>query len=115
MAEPYSVTVIRDFRPESGHSNEMVYCKLIDRRLKTLLKEELDSFLEPTTTEFWKFYRISSAFLWIKKHKYKKILKKTFVKKKFPQSQKNIKKYSSKYNGCRSVVNIAENFDHVQN
>ena len=35
-------------------------------------------------------------------------------KKKFPQSPKSIKKYSSKYNGYRPVINIAQNFDYVQ-
>ena len=34
-------------------------------------------------------------------------------KKKFPQSPKSTKKYSSKYNGNRSVINIAQNFGHI--
>ena len=36
-------------------------------------------------------------------------------KNKFPQYPKITKKYSSKYNDYRSVINIAQNFEHVQN
>ena len=36
-------------------------------------------------------------------------------KNKFPQSPKRTKKYSSKYNGYRSAINIAQNLGHVQN
>ena len=36
-------------------------------------------------------------------------------KNKFPQSPKSTKKYSSKYNCYRSVINIAQNFGHVHN
>ena len=33
----------------------------------------------------------------------------------FPQSPKRTKKYSSKCNGYRSVINIVQNFGYVQN
>ena len=33
---PFSITVTRYFKPKSGHSNERVYRKSIDRILKTL-------------------------------------------------------------------------------
>ena len=62
---PFSTTVTRYFRPKLGHSNERVYCKPIDRRLKTLPNERSGSFLRPTTPE--SFSRISSAVFWIKR------------------------------------------------
>ena len=37
----FGKTVTRHFRPRSSHSNERVYCKPINRRLKTLLNEGL--------------------------------------------------------------------------
>ena len=36
-------------------------------------------------------------------------------KNKFPQLPKITKKYSSKYNGYRPVINTAKNLGHVQN
>ena len=42
------------FRSKSGHLNETVYCKPIDRRLKTLLNEGLGSLLRPTLPDIWK-------------------------------------------------------------
>ena len=38
-----------------------------------------------------------------------------FYKKKFSQSLKSTKKYSSKYNGYIFVMNIAQNFENVKN
>ena len=90
---------MRYFRPKSRHSDKRIYRKLIVRRLKKLLNEE----------------SASSAALWIKiKHKYK-ILKNLLSKNRFPQSPKRTKKYSSKYNGYRSFINIAQNLGHAQN
>ena len=97
---------MRYFRPKSRHSDKRIYRKLIVRRLKKLLNEESGSLCCPTA---------SSAALWIKiKHKYK-ILKNLLSKNRFPQSPKRTKKYSSKYNGYRSFINIAQNLGHVQN
>ena len=42
-------------------------------------------------------------------------MKMFYFKNKFPQLPKITKKYSSKYNGYRPVINIANNFGHVQN
>ena len=53
---PFSITVTRFFRPKSDHSNEKVYLKPIDRRLKKLPNEGSDSFLRLTTPELWKFF-----------------------------------------------------------
>ena len=51
--------------------------------------------------------------MWIKrKHKCKSFWK-FFRKNKFPQSPKRTKKYSSKYTGYGSVINIVQNFEHV--
>ena len=40
-------------------------------------------------------------------------MKNSSSKNQFPQSPESTKKYSSKYNGYRSFVNIAQNFGHV--
>ena len=50
-ADLFSVTVTRQLRPKPHHSNERAYYKPVDRRLKTLLKEGSDSFVQPTTPE----------------------------------------------------------------
>ena len=42
------------------------------------------------------------------------ILKNVLSKIKFPQSPKSTKKYSFKHSGCKSVINIAQNFGRVQ-
>ena len=43
--------VTRHFRPKSGHLNDSVYCKPIDRTLKMLFIEGSDSFLPPIILE----------------------------------------------------------------
>ena len=61
----------------------------------------MEVFLEPVLLLFWTKKPINIRFL------------KFFVKKKkkqFPTSPKKQKKYSSKHNGYRFVVNIAQNF-----
>ena len=51
----FGVTVTRHFRPESsGHLNESVYCKPIDRTLKMFFIDGSDSFLQPIIRELWK-------------------------------------------------------------
>ena len=69
---PFSITVTGYFRPKPDHSNERIYRKLIDKRLKTLPNEGSRSFLRLTTPELWKFFsRTNFAVFWIKrKHKY---------------------------------------------
>ena len=42
-------------------------------------------------------------------------VEKLLSKNKFPQSLKSTRKYSSKFNGYRSVINIPQSFEHVQN
>ena len=53
---PFSITVTRYFRPKADHSNEMVYRKPIDRRLKTLSATNhawvMEVFLEPVLPFF---------------------------------------------------------------
>ena len=44
----FGVVVTRHFRPKSGHLNDRVYCKSIDRTLKMLLIEVSGNFLRPT-------------------------------------------------------------------
>ena len=60
------------------------------------------------------FSTTSSAVFWIKRKQYK-ISKNFLSKNKFPQSSKSTKKNSSKYNGNRSLINIAQNFGYVHN
>ena len=103
----------------SHNCNEVLQAKIRPFKWEGISNEGSGSFLRLTTTELWKFSRTSSAVCWIKrKHSYK-ILKKFSSKNKFPQSPKSNKKYiskynSSKWNGYRSVINIALNFEHVQ-
>ena len=49
-----NLNVTRRFRPKSGHLSDRVYCKLIDRTLKTLFIEASGSFLRPTIPELWR-------------------------------------------------------------
>ena len=87
---PFSITVTGYFRPKPDHSNERIYCKLIDKRLKTLPNEGSRSFLRLTTPELWKFFsRTNFAVFWIKrKHKYN-ILKNFSSKKQVSTISKN--------------------------
>ena len=48
---PFGIIVTKYSRLKSDHSNEKVYRKPIDRRLKTLLNEGWSSFLQPTNHE----------------------------------------------------------------
>ena len=85
------MVIIPNFRPKPGHLNDRVYCKPIDRTLKMLFSERSDSFLRPTIV-------VEVSGFWIKKNKYKMILKIFFLKKqRFPQSLESIQKHSSKY------------------
>ena len=73
------------------------------------------AFYDQPLLNYGSFSRTSSTVFWIKrKHKYK-ILKNFQSKNNFPISLKITKKYSSKYNDYMSVINIAQNFGHVQN
>ena len=45
---PFGVIVTRHFRPKSGHLNDRLYCKSIDRTLKMLFIEGSGKFLRPT-------------------------------------------------------------------
>ena len=87
---PFSITVTGYFRPKPDHSNERIYRKLIDKRLKTLPNEGSCSFLRLTTPELWKFFsRTNFAVFWIKrKHKYN-ILKNFSSKKQVSTISKN--------------------------
>ena len=87
---PFSITVTGYFRPKPDHSNERIYRKLIDKRLKTLPNEGSRSFLRLTTPELWKFFsRTNFAVFWIKrKHKYN-ILKNFSSKKQVSTISKN--------------------------
>ena len=87
---PFSITVTGYFRPKPDHSNERIYRKLIDKRLKTLPNEGSRSFLRLTTPELWKFFsRTNFAVFWIKrKHKYN-ILKIFSSKKQVSTISKN--------------------------
>ena len=93
---PFSATVTRYLRPKSDHANEWVYRKSTDRSMEVFLETFLPFF----------GYR--------KKHFWKKFCQETS----FRYLQKVLKKYSSKcckYNGYRSVINIAQNFGHFHN
>ena len=48
----------RLFRPRSGHLNENIYCKPINRFLNVIMLfiKRLDRFLQPTTPKLWKFF-----------------------------------------------------------
>ena len=104
--------------PKSGHSNERIYRKPVDKRLKTLKRystRDRVASCDQQLLSYGSFSRTSSAtFLIKRKHKYK-ILKGFFAKIKFPQSPKRTTNYSSKCNGYRSVINIVQNFGYVQN
>ena len=78
--------VTRYCRLKSGHSNEGIYRKPIDWRLKTLFSEGFQptALYDQKLLSHGSFFRISFAF----KHKYK-ILKKFSSKNKLRQSQKN--------------------------
>ena len=107
---------MRCFRSKLGHSNEKVYLKLIDRRLKMLLKEGLHSFLRPTTSELRQFFRTSLAGFLIKgKHKYKTL--KHFLSKKHNEKAPAISKSTKKtaIQWLKICHNIAQNFKYVQN
>ena len=52
---PFGITVTRNFRPKPCHSNEKIYCKLINRLLKLSLNKDLSSFLRPSIFKLWKF------------------------------------------------------------
>ena len=66
-AWPFDIIAPRHLRRKSGHSNERVNRKPINRILKTLLNEGFGSFLRATTSELWRIFRTSSAVFWIKK------------------------------------------------
>ena len=117
MAELFGITVTRHFRTNSGHLNERVYCKPMDRRLK---RSQIAVSQLSTTDHSWVvvfqgcFSRIRSAVLGIKrKHKYK-ILKKFLSKKRLHNLQKVPKKYNSKCSGCHKYL-IKICHKHVQN
>ena len=61
---------MRYFRPKSDHSNERIYDKPIDRRLKTLLNSWA-AFYEQPLLSYGSFSRNSSVFETKRKHKYK--------------------------------------------
>ena len=48
--------VTKHFGPKLGHSNERIYRKPVNRRLKTLLNKRSGSFLWPTTPALGKFF-----------------------------------------------------------
>ena len=73
------------------------------------------AFYDQLLQSYELFSRTSAAVFWIKrKHEYK-ILKNFLSRKNFPQSPESTKKYSSKFNSYRSIIDIAQNFEHVQN
>ena len=73
------------------------------------------AFYDQSIMSYRNFLRTSSAEFWIRrKHKYQ-ILKSFPSKNNFTQSPRSTEKFSSKYNGYRSVIDIAQNFEHVQN
>ena len=54
MDWPFRVIVTRHFRPKSGHLNEIVYCKRIDRTLKNVIHWRSGSFLRQIIPALWK-------------------------------------------------------------
>ena len=103
---------MRCFRSKLGHSNEKVYLKLIDRRLKILLKEGLHSFLRPTTSELRQFFRTSlAAFLIKRKHKYKTL--KHFLSNKHNEKAPAISRSTKKtaMQCLKMCHNIAQNLN----
>ena len=84
----FNITVSRYFRPNSGHSDERVYRKPIDRRLRT--GQGVEQFSR--TNHFRVMEVLSPAVFWIRsKHKYK-IFEKFFVKKSQSKSFYNLQK-----------------------
>ena len=76
------------FRPKSGHSNERIHRKPIDRGLRTLLNEGSGSFYDGQLLSYGSFSRTSSAVFGMKrKHKYE-ILK--FFSKRFHNLKKEL-------------------------
>ena len=67
---PFGVFVTWQFMPKSGHLNERVYCKSINRILKMLFVEGSGSFLQPTILKSEEV-----AGFGIKEYKYTMILK----------------------------------------
>ena len=53
---PFSITITKYLRQKSDHSNERVYRKPIDGRLKTLLNKESGSCLQQNTPRLWMFF-----------------------------------------------------------
>ena len=68
----FGVIVTRHFRPKSRRLNKRVYCKPIDRKLKTIYVHWVVGQLS-TTNFFWVME--VTGFWIIKKHKYNKTLK----------------------------------------
>ena len=50
---PFGIIVIRHFRPKSGHINDKVYCKPINKTVKMLFNEKSGNFLRPSIPELW--------------------------------------------------------------
>ena len=100
------------------YSTFLVSSKIITQFLSACWKCKLHLLLDSTTNHSWVmegFLEPALLFFGQKENINIRFWKLFLWKNKFPQSLKSTKKYNSKYNGYRSVIDIAQNFGNVQN